>query len=91
VISISPSVFAEQMRVLHEAGIATLSLSARPCSDLLALERLDMHYFRDSRLFQRLVSGEARTYIRLRSLARAVRSWLVGRLHHQQRRAGNGA
>ena len=57
---------------------------ARPGSDLLALERLDMYYFRDARAFQRLVSGEAHTYVRLRRLARAVRPWLVGRFGRPQ-------
>ena len=57
---------------------------ARPGSDLLALERLDMYYFRDARLFQRLVSGEARTYVRLRRLARTLRPWLVGRFGRPQ-------
>ncbi len=57
---------------------------ARPGSDLLALARLDMYYFRDSRLFQRLVSGDARTYVRLRRLARSVRPWLVGRVGRPQ-------
>jgi len=57
---------------------------ARPGSDLLALERLDMYYFRDARTFRRLVSGNARTYVRLRRLARAVRPWLVGRFGRRQ-------
>ncbi|HUG37727.1 MAG TPA: polysaccharide deacetylase family protein [Candidatus Limnocylindrales bacterium] len=52
---------------------------ATPGSDLLALERLDMYYLRHPRLFRRLVSGEARTYIRMRRLARDVRPMLAGR------------
>jgi len=52
---------------------------ATPGSDPLALERLDMYYLRHPRLFRRLLSGEARTYIRLRRLAREARPMLVGR------------
>lgn len=57
---------------------------ATPGSDLLALERLDMYYLRHPRLFRRLLSGEVRTYIRLRRLARDVRPMLVGRFGRPQ-------
>lgn len=57
---------------------------ATPASDLLALERLDMYYLRHPRLFRRLLSGEVRTYIRLRRLAREVRPMLVGRFGRPQ-------
>ncbi len=59
---------------------------ATPGSDPLALERLDMYYLRHPRLFRRLLSGEARTYIRLRRLAREVRPILVGRVGGPQGR-----
>ena len=64
---------------------------ATAASDLLALERLDMYYFRDPRLFRRLVSGELRTYIRLRRLARDVRRVVVGRFGGRRGRPGSMA
>ena len=60
-------------------------------SDLLALERLDMYYLRHPRLFRRLLSGEARAYIRLRRLARDVRPRLVRRAGWRHGRTGSGA
>lgn len=64
---------------------------ATPGSDLLALERLVMYYLRDPRLFRRLVSGELRTYVRLRRLVRDARRVLVGRFGRPQGRPGSGA
>ena len=59
-------------------------------SDLHALERLDMYYLQHPRLFRLLLSGKARTYIRLRRWARAVRPALA-RLGRSPSRVGNGA
>jgi peptidoglycan/xylan/chitin deacetylase (PgdA/CDA1 family) len=64
---------------------------ATPRSDRLALERLDMYYLRPPRLFRRLVSGEARTYIRLRRLARELRPLLAGRFGRPPGRTGSRA
>ena len=62
-----------------------------PGSDLLALERLDMYYLRNPRHFQRLLSGDARTYIRLRRLARKARAVLVSRFDRRPGPMGSGA
>jgi peptidoglycan/xylan/chitin deacetylase (PgdA/CDA1 family) len=49
---------------------------ATPASDLLALERLDMYYFRRPEWLSRLFSVRTRAYVRLRRMARAGRRWL---------------
>jgi len=61
-----------------------------PGSDLLALERVDMYYLRHRRLFQRLLSGDARAYIRSRRLAREVRAMLVSRFDRRRGPMGSG-
>jgi peptidoglycan/xylan/chitin deacetylase (PgdA/CDA1 family) len=47
-------------------------------SDLFALERLDMYYFRRPDAFRRLFSADIRVYVRLRRWLRACRGWFAG-------------
>jgi peptidoglycan/xylan/chitin deacetylase (PgdA/CDA1 family) len=50
---------------------------ARPGSDMLALERLDVHYLRRPLTFRRLFSAEMRVYLGLRRAVRELRAWAL--------------
>ena len=50
---------------------------AGPVSDMLALERLDMHYLRRPLTFRRLFSAEVRVYLGLRRAMRELRAWAL--------------
>lgn len=68
----------ELARAHFKLACATTLGFVMPRSDLFALERLDMYYFRRPEAFRRLFSADIRGYVHVRRWLRACRGWFSG-------------
>ena len=58
----------------YDLAVGTRLDTSTQQSDVFNLPRLEMHYFRDARLWRAFLAGRADSYFSLRQFARAVRS-----------------